>query len=48
MCVVDVYIHVWSHLKEELTWAVDKRLRVISKCDFKNSNSTKELKGTKE
>ena len=28
--VVDVDVHVSSHLKEELTWAIDKHLRVIS------------------
>ena len=28
--VVDVVVHVLSHLKEELAWAVDKRLWVIS------------------
>ena len=28
--VVDIDIRVSSHLKEELAWAVDKRLRVIS------------------
>ena len=28
--VVDVDVCVLSHLKEELAWAVDKRLRVIS------------------
>ena len=28
--VVDVDIRVSSHLKEELAWAVGKRLRVIS------------------
>ena len=28
--VVDVDVRVSSHLKEELTWAIDKRLRVIS------------------
>ena len=28
--VVDVDVHVSSHLKEELTWAIDKRLRIIS------------------
>ena len=28
--VVDVDVRVSSHLKEELAWAVDKRLRVIS------------------
>ena len=27
---VDVHVRVSSHLKEELTWAIDKRLRVIS------------------
>ena len=47
--MVDVDVRVSSHLKEELAWAIDKRVRVISTiiC-FKNSNSTKELKGTKE
>ena len=43
--MVDVYVHVLSHLKEELAWAVDKRLWVISTIVlFKNSKSTKELK----
>ena len=28
MGVVDVDVRVSSHLKEELTWAIDKRLRV--------------------
>ena len=28
--VVDVDVHVSSHLKEEPSWAVGKRLRVIS------------------
>ena len=28
--VVDVDVCVSSYLKEELTWAVDKRLRVIT------------------
>ena len=28
--MVDVDIRVFSHSKEELTWAIDKRLRVIS------------------
>ena len=28
--VVDIDVRVSSHLKEELTWAIDKRLRVIS------------------
>ena len=47
--VVDVDIRVSSHLKEELTWPTDKRLRVISTIMlFKNSKSTKELKETKE
>ena len=34
-----------EHLKEELTWAIDKWLRVISTIMlFKNSKSIKELK----
>ena len=28
--VVDVDIRISSHLKEELAWAVDKQLRIIS------------------
>ena len=45
MGVVDVDIYVWSHLKEELAWAIDKRLRVISTIMlFKNSKNTKELR----
>ena len=28
--VIDVDVRVSSHLKEELTWAIDKRLWVIS------------------
>ena len=28
--MVDVDVHVSSHLKEELTWAIDKQLRSIS------------------
>ena len=28
--VVDVDVRLLSHLKEELAWALDKRLRVIS------------------
>ena len=49
MGVADVDVHVSSHLKEELAWAADKRLQVISTIMlFKNSYSTKELKGTKE
>ena len=47
--MVDVEVHISSHLKEELVWTVDKRLWVISTITlFKNSKSTKELKGTKE
>ena len=43
--MVDVDICVLSHLKEELTWAIDKRLQVISTILlFKNSESTKELR----
>ena len=46
--VVDVNVRVSSHLKEELTWAIDKRLWVISTIMlFKNSKSTKELKKLK-
>ena len=47
--MVDVDVRISSHLKEELAWAVDKRFRVISTIMYlKNSESTKELKGTKE
>ena len=47
--MVDIDVRVSSHLKEELTWAVDKRLRVIITIMlFKNSKSTKELKETIE
>ena len=47
--MVDVDVRVLSHLKEELAWAVDKWLWIIcSIMLFKNSKSTKELKGTKE
>ena len=28
--MVDVDVHVLSHLKEELAWAADKQLQVIS------------------
>ena len=43
--MVDVDIHVSSHLKEELTWAINKQLRVISTIMlFKNIKSTKELR----
>ena len=45
--MVDVDVCVSSHLKEELAWAADKQLRVISTIMlFKNSKITKELKGT--
>ena len=30
MDVVDVYVCVLGHLKEELAWAIDKQLQVIS------------------
>ena len=30
MVDVDVDVRISSHLKEELTWVIDKRLRVIS------------------
>ena len=50
--MVNVDVRVSSHLKEELTWAIDKQLQVISTIMLlKNSKSTKELlyvKGTKE
>ena len=47
--MVDVDVCVSSHLKEELTWAIDKRLWLITTIMlFKNSKSTKELKETKE
>ena len=43
--VIDMDECVLSHLKEELAWAIDKRLWVISTIKlFKNSYSTKELK----
>ena len=46
--MVDVDIRILSHLKEELTWAADERLQVISTTIYLiNSLSTKELKGTK-
>ena len=44
--VVNVNVCISSYLKEELAWAVDKRLRAIG--TLKNSKSIKELKGTKE
>ena len=47
--MVDVDACVSSHSKEKLTWAIDKRLQVISTIMLsKNSKSIKELKGTKE
>ena len=46
--MVNVGEHVLSHVKEEMSWAVDKWLRIISSLMlFKNINSIKELKGTK-
>ena len=40
-----VNICVLRHLKEELAWVIDKRLRVISnKMLFQNSCTTKKLK----
>ena len=43
--MVDVGVHVWNHLKEELALAVDKRLWVIVlPSDLKNNKSAKELK----
>ena len=45
--MVDIDVCVSSYLKEELAWAVDKRLWVISTIMlFKNSKTTTELKGT--
>ena len=45
--MVDVYIRVLSHLKEELVWAIDKWLWVISTIMLlKNSKNNKELKVT--
>ena len=46
--MVDIDVRISSHLKEELAWAVDKRLQVISTIMlFKNSKSIKELKKLK-
>ena len=46
--MVDVDVLISSHLKEELTWAIEKPLRVISTIMlFKNSKNTKELKKLK-
>ena len=45
--MVDIDVRVLSHLKEELAWAVDKWLRVISTIIYlKNSKGTKEQKRT--
>ena len=45
--MVEVDVRVSSYLKEELAWAVDKRLRVINTIMLlENSKSTTELKGT--
>ena len=45
----DMDVCVLSHIKEELAWAADKRLQVISTIMlFKSSYRTKELKATKE
>ena len=42
MGVVYVGIHVSRYLKEEQTWATDKRLGIINKIQY--SYTTKELK----
>ena len=49
MGVFDVDVRVSSHLKEQLAWAVDKWLRIISTIMLlKNTvRGTKELKETK-
>ena len=46
--MVDIDVHILSHLKEELAWVIGKWLWVIStiKCCLKNSKTTKGLKGT--
>ena len=39
--MVDMDVHVSSHLKEELAWAIDKRLQVITTIMvFKNCYSS--------
>ena len=43
--MVDVDVRILSHLKEELTWAIDKRLQVVSTIMY--SKNTKELKKLK-
>ena len=43
--MVDIDVCVSSHLKEELTWAIDEWLWVINTMMlFKNSKSSKELR----
>ena len=45
MGMVDLDVRVLSHIKEELVWAVDERLRIISATMlFKNSKTTKEVR----
>ena len=47
--MVDADVRVSGYLKKDLTWAINKWLRVSSTIIlFKNNKSTKELKGTKE
>ena len=50
--MVYIDVRISSYLKEELAWAVDKQLWIISTimlvCYLKYSKSNKELKGTKE
>ena len=42
--MVDIDVHVLSHLKEKLAWAVDEQFQVISIIMLLlNSKSTKEL-----
>ena len=45
--MVDVDVRISSHLKEELAWATDKWLRVISTIMLKSSYSTEKLKELK-
>ena len=45
MGVAYVNVHVSKSLKEELAWAIDKRLQIVSnKMLFINSYTTKKLK----
>ena len=39
--VVDIFVWVLSHLKEELAWAADKRLWVISTIMLFKKQSTR-------